>query len=277
MHDRVMDKSRPFPHKVTSAIARAVDPSHANDRQEPTSRLQRIIGNRGSQRMLETASRQSVPPAAAGAETLPADRTQPDEGDVAFAQRAGDSAPSAATPASAEDGDVAEAEKTASASLVITGDGSYDDQPTTSFKTVTFNTTWKGGSKEDYIIVNWLKGYIKKPDGTPFKVSMYGSLVDFDFSAFQVDSVDEDPAYWSAGGVRWNYTVDAADKFSATDRPGPPSFAKGTKAHVDFKTAVYKSADVPSKTSGSLAATPLSSFQTWTYYMEVTDPGKYTH
>jgi Fe-S-cluster containining protein len=89
---------------------------------------------------------------------------------------------------------------------------------------------------------------------------MYGSLVDFDFPAWQVDSVDADPAYWSAGGVRWNYAVDSANQFHATDDPHPPSFATGVKARVQFKTAVYKSADVPAKTAASIAL-PIASPQ----------------
>jgi hypothetical protein len=166
------------------------------------------------------------------------------------------------------------------ASLSIAGDGSYTDNATESRKTVTFNATWSGGAaKEDFIIVNWLKGSMKKPDGNPYKVKMYGSSVDFDFSDWQVDSVDADPAYWSDGGVRWNYSVDAANKFSATDSPGPmyTRDGKGAKAALDFKTAVYKSADVPTTTTGTLSATPLSSFETWSYHVAVLGGGKFSH
>ena len=168
---------------------------------------------------------------------------------------------------------------THTASLSIAGDGSYVDNATESRKNVTFNATWSGGAKEDYIIVNWLKGYLKKPDGTPFKVTMYGSSVDFNFADWRVDSVDADPAYWSSGGTRWRYTVDAPDKFSATDSPGPmyTSDGAGAKAAVDFKTAVYKSSDVPTTTTGTLAATPLSSFQPWTYHVDVLGGGKFDH
>jgi hypothetical protein len=166
-----------------------------------------------------------------------------------------------------------------SASLSITGDGSYVDTATESRKNVKFNVTWSGGNKEDYIIVNWLKGSMLKSSGTPYKVQMYGSSVDFNFSDWQVDSMDADPAYWSSGGTRWRYTVDAADKFHATDSPGPmyTSDGVGAKANVDFKTAVYKSSDVPTTTSGTISATPLSSFQTWSYHVEVLGGGKFKH
>jgi hypothetical protein len=120
---------------------------------------------------------------------------------------------------------------------------------------------------------------MKKPDGTPYKVTMYGSSVDFNFADYQIDSVDADPAYWSAGGTRWNYTVGGANAFSATDAPGPmnTSDGVGAKAHVDFKIAVYKSADVPATTTGSIAATPLSTMHTWSYYANVLGGGKFDH
>jgi hypothetical protein len=204
----------------------------------------------------------------------------------AFAMRAAESGDELDAPlddtnrmAQVPDAGVPDAGVPATASLAITGDGSYADTATESRKNVKFNVTWSGGAKEDYIIVNWLKGSLKKPDGTPFKVTMYGSSVDFNFSSYQVDSVDADPAYWSSGGTRWKYNVDAANKFHATDSPGPmyDSDGAGAKARVDFKTAVYKSSDVPTTTSGSLAATPLSSFQTWTYHVDVLGGGKFKH
>ena len=164
-----------------------------------------------------------------------------------------------------------------SASLALRGLSYHDSVVAGSHKNISFNVTWKGGVKEDYIVVNWLKGSMKDPAGTPFKVFMYGSLVDFDFPTWQVDSVDADPAYWSAGGVRWNYAVDGAHKFHATDDPHPPSWATGVKARIQFKTAVYKSADVPAKTAGSIAAVPLSEFRFWSYHVHVLAPGKFDH
>ncbi len=165
-----------------------------------------------------------------------------------------------------------------SANLSVTSAG-YADSASASNKSVTFDATWSGGVQEDYILVQWLKGYMKKPDGTPYKVTMYGSSVDFNFTDFQIDSVDADPAYWSAGGTRWNYTVGSGNSFSATDAPGPMSDSDGAgaKAHVDFKIAVYKSADVPATTTGSIAAAPLSSWHTWSYHVNVLGGGKFSH
>jgi len=165
-----------------------------------------------------------------------------------------------------------------SASLSVTSAG-YVDSASASNKSVTFNATWSGGVQEDYILVQWLKGYLKKSDGTPYKVTMYGSDVDFNFTNFQIDSIDADPAYWSAGGTRWNYTVGSGNTFSADDAPGPmfDSDGAGAKAHLDFKIAVYKSADVPATTTGSIAATPLSSWHTWSYHVNVLGGGRFSH
>ena len=168
---------------------------------------------------------------------------------------------------------------TPSATLTVTGDSSYTDTATESRKPVRFNVTWSGGKKENYVIVNWLKGYLKKSDGKYLKVKMYGSKVDFNFTGWQVDSQDTDPVYWSDSGGRWNYVVDAADKFHATDNPGPmyTSDGKGAEANLDFKTGVYKAADVPTTTSGTISATPLHSLQPWSYHVLVEGGGKFKH
>jgi hypothetical protein len=168
-----------------------------------------------------------------------------------------------------------------SAGLAITGADYYIDTATESRKDVKFEVIWEGGVKEDYIIVNWGKGYMKDPTGTPYKVQQFGTLVDFDSSNWQVDSLDADPAYWSSDGVRWGYNVEGPNKFSATDQPSPfqTKDGIGAKARVDFKTAVYKSSDVPMTTNadGTIDATPLTPFQYWEYYVEVLGEGKFNH
>jgi hypothetical protein len=165
-----------------------------------------------------------------------------------------------------------------SASLTLTGDA-YSDSATDSTKNIRYNVTWSGGAKEDYLIVQWVKGYIKDSKGKPLKATQYGKETDVDFADWRIDSVDEDPAYWSNASGRWNYTVDGPNKFSATDAPGPvkTSWGVGAEAKVDFKTAVYKSADVPMKTTGTIAATPLSSFQPWAFHVVVQADGKLKH
>lgn len=283
MHERISDQRGTLwaraNHMVHRGIAGAPGPVRAND---ANARLRRLIGNQASPRLLWPHGADLAPSATArsmsdyngarNAEDL--DAPEPDD---TMRRSEGDAGPADAGAPDA--GAVDAGTPSLSASLSITGDGSYADTASESRKNVRFNVTWTGGSKEDYVIVNWLKGYLKKPDGTAFKVTMYGTSVDFNFASHQVDSLDADPAYWSQGGVRWRYTVDAANKFSATDSPGPmyDTDGAGAKARVDFKTAVYKSSDVPATTSGSISATPLSSFETWTYHVNVLGGGKFNH
>jgi hypothetical protein len=164
------------------------------------------------------------------------------------------------------------------ASLTVT-EGSYVDTATESKKDVKFEVTWSGGSKEDYVIVNWVKGYAKNPKGKPFRASLYGSLADTNFPSWKIDSVDADPVYWSDKTGRWNYNTAGANKFWATDSPGPmrTSMGKGTEAKLDFKTGVYKAADVPTTTTGTISATPLHSLQPWSYHVLVEGGGRFKH
>jgi hypothetical protein len=94
---------------------------------------------------------------------------------------------------------------------------------------------------------------------------MYGSLVDANFAATQVDSVDPDPVYWSDSTARWNYTS-TRDGFQATDDPGPPgyTFSKGDETKFKFKIGLYLLSDLPLTTTGALAATPIEE-KDWQY------------
>jgi len=146
------------------------------------------------------------------------------------------------------------------------GNNSYVDSGNTSHKTIQFKVAVPGGlSAADFALVNKLQGSMKKADGTFHKVQMYGSTVDFNFASEQVDSVDPDPIYWSSATARWNYTT-VPGGFQATDDPGPPgySFAKGDVAAVKFKIGLYRLAGVPTTTTGSISATPLSELP-WQY------------
>jgi len=267
MYDRIKGQQKALRRSEVIASGPTLHPPTIQ-RDDPTTRQQRILGNylfgwlqtddvshRGASepRVAQSPARDNV--------VLLEDRDAPEQTDDIVPLQS-----DAGVPADAGSSGTA-----MSASMSITGNGSYADTVDQSFKNVKFNVTWSGGSKEDYLIVNWVKGYVKKPDGTFFKAQLYGSLADINFADWRVDSTDADPAYWSLGTVRWRYTVDAANKFSATDSPGQlkKSYGSGTKARLDFKTAVYKTSDVPTTTSGPLAATPLSSLEPWTYYTEI--------
>lgn len=152
----------------------------------------------------------------------------------------------------------------------------YTDKGGTSRKIIKFNATIpKKKNKKDYVIVNWLKGYMKDEKGNPFKVWMYGNLVNFNFKKWQVDSVDKDPAYWSKGKTRWRYTSTKTG-FFATDNPNPPYWKDGVTCNVDFKVGLYKSKDVPKTTKGSMKASPIGSLLPWEFKATRTK-GKITH
>jgi hypothetical protein len=165
----------------------------------------------------------------------------------------------------------------ANPTLSLSGD-SYTDSGNTSHKNITFDVAVPSGlNKNDYCLVNKLQGSIKKADGTFYKVKMYDNLVDFNFSSEQVDSVDADPVYWSNSSARWNYTSTSGG-FSATDDPGPPghSFAAGDVAAVKFHIGLYKLADVPTTTTGSISATAIQELP-WQYSVKADSAGTITH
>lgn len=157
------------------------------------------------------------------------------------------------------------AKPAAQPSLSLAND-SYTDAGNTSHKNIRFDVSVPAGlTAGEYCLVNKLQGSMRKADGTYHQVQMYGSVVDFNFATEQVDSVDPDPVYWSNATARWNYTATGSG-FYATDDPGPPgyTFNKGDVAAVKFKIGLYRLADVPTTTSGSLSATPIEE-KPWQY------------
>jgi len=181
---------------------------------------------------------------------------------------AGDGGTPAPTPA--------DAGKKSQPTLALAND-TYNDSETESHKKIKFDVTVPSDlTAKDYALVNHLKGFEKNGDGTFFKVKMYGNLVDFNFTSWQVDSVDEDPVYWSDSTARWNYTTTPGG-FFATDDPGPAlSSEKGAVYAVNFKIGLYKLADLPTTTSGTISATAIAE-KPWTYSVTVSDKGAFAH
>jgi hypothetical protein len=179
------------------------------------------------------------------------------------------------TPAPATPGPAAPT-PAAKPSLALSGD-SYNDTAAESHKKISFDVKVPSTlDVKDYALVNRLKGYQKDGSGKYFKVTMYGSPVDFNFPAWQVDSVDADPVYWSSSSGRWNYSK-TADGFTATDDPGPALTSEhGAEYAVNFKIGLYKLADVPTTTSGSIAATAISELP-WQYSVKVSSTGTFSH
>jgi hypothetical protein len=153
----------------------------------------------------------------------------------------------------------------------------YTDTAAASHKNIKFEATIPTSlTKTNYAFVNQLKGYEKSGSGSFFKVTMYGSLVDFNFPSWQVDSVDPDPVYWSDTSARWNYNTTPTG-FTATDDPGPAlSSEHGAKYAVHFKIGLYKLADLPTTTTGTISAKPIAE-QPWEYSVDVSSTGTFSH
>lgn len=151
-------------------------------------------------------------------------------------------------------------------SMWLSGDR-YNDTATTSQKLIQFNAFIPQGlNLRDYAFVNFIRGSYLDAAATPLTVQMYGANVPFNFAAEQVDSVDNDPIYWSDASARWNYNI-SGRTISATDNPGRTSNAVnlGDVANIHFRISLFRVADLPNVTAGNVgAARPLFSLN-WTF------------
>ena len=168
--------------------------------------------------------------------------------------------------------------------IVISFSGnSYMDTATESHKRITFQVDVPQGlNREDYALVNWVKGYAKTGTGNFFVAELYGSDVDVNFANYQVDSLDTDPIYWSDAdaGVRWNYRKEGSRRFTATDDPGGArSTQLGADFNLNFKLQVYRVADLPEATTGNLGGAESKAIATvfWEYKTKVSATGEFSH
>jgi hypothetical protein len=165
----------------------------------------------------------------------------------------------------------------AGATVSLSGD-SYADSGSESHKAIQYNVAIPSGARAtDYALVQLVTGFAKSGDGTFKRAMLYGSLSDINFSSWVVDSVDADPVYWSSSTARWNYSTTAGG-FSASDDPGPARSAdRGAIFALKFRMGVYRIADVPSTTSGTISATALDE-KPWQYSVVVNSTtGAFTH
>ena len=164
-------------------------------------------------------------------------------------------------------------------SFVKSGD-SYNDKNNQSHKRVKFTFMVKDGEDpKECVLVNWVEGSMKMGDGTFFKVRSYGVVTDANHPTKGVDSIDTDPAYWSGGGKRWNYTSENKTTASATDDPGPAlSSEKGAVYALKFDMCVYCIDDVPAAApqSGAGIGTAKQCIP-WQYSVKVKDDGSFEH
>jgi len=232
----------------------------------------RVHGDRRTAPWLDDAGPQ--PGRLKGGESFPDEEGQASDPELKRA-----AGPDAGVPADAGagSGSGSGSAKAAAPTLAASGDNYSADTATESHKAIRFDVTVPSGvTAADYALVNKLKGSQKDGAGKAFKVTMYGKTVDFDFADWQVDSLDEDPVYWSDSSARRNYKATATG-FYATDNPGPAlSTETGAVYAVKFKMGLYKLSDLPAKTTGSISATPLAEYD-WQYSVVVDSHGKFTH
>lgn len=157
----------------------------------------------------------------------------------------------------------------------------YTDTAVDSQKNITFSVhVPKGLKREDYALVNWVKGHMKTGGGGFFKAKMYGVMVDSNYTSYQVDSVDTDPIYWSKPGSRWEFNKVGNRKFTAKDSPGPALNTEvGADYDLDFKLQVYRLSDLPAVTGGNLGGAESKAIATvfWDYKVKVSATGTFTH
>jgi hypothetical protein len=161
---------------------------------------------------------------------------------------------------------------------VSVSDDTYIDSAADSRKKIRFNATTLFRDPTQFALVNWIKGSMLDGTGAPFNVTMYGSTVPANFPGWQVDSVDTDPVYWSAPSSRWNFNTSHTG-FWATDSPGPAlSTELGAVYDLNFRIGLYRMADLPATTSGTLGSASALAEKPWRYSVRV-DPvsGKFTH
>jgi hypothetical protein len=112
-------------------------------------------------------------------------------------------------------------------------------------KEVEFRFKVTDDNPERYALVNFIKGYGKwltKEDGRYGYTQMFGEVVDDNFPNWSIDSLDEDPVYWSNSSARWNYFTIGADTASAVDKPSAPI---GYQISADFKMCIYEIDSIP--------------------------------
>jgi hypothetical protein len=111
---------------------------------------------------------------------------------------------------------------------------------------------------------------MRQADGTNyFLVQMYGSLVDFNFTNSQIDSVDVDPTYWSP--PHCGHHAAGGNVYFVEDAPHPGNYNIGVKCDVSFQIGLYCTNGVP--TTGAASQPSLGTpFDTkmWDYRVTVT-------
>lgn len=166
--------------------------------------------------------------------------------------------------------------------ITVEGD-SYEDHdpnnPGESHKYINFFITplpkmddgWKVASH--FSFVQYVKGYMKLPDGSFVLHKMWGQETDspINFPNFVIDSPDADPEYLTQDNRRPGLERSGQDYFTfyVWDDPRPVDFLVGTKCDLYFATGIYCSKGVP--TTGAESNPPVGTpFHTYDWVYQVT-------
>ena len=157
-------------------------------------------------------------------------------------------------------------------SITQTGN-SYVDTSTESHKVIrhAFSPTPQNATAaQHFCFVQTLQGYFRQANGSNyFLVQMYNSWVDFNFTSSQIDSTDDDPAYWSP--PHYGHHSAGNNVYYVEDDPHPGNYNVGVKCDVSFNIGLYCTNGVPGSGAASQPAlgTPFNT-KTWDYKVTVT-------
>jgi len=124
----------------------------------------------------------------------------------------------------------------------------YTDSPTASTKEILHlfsPSPATDEAAEHFCFVQFLRGFMKGPNGF-FPLPRYGDTngVAFNFSTWQIDSSDDDPAYYSP--PHFGHTTYTNNTYYVFDSPKPGYWAIGVQCNVDFRIGLYCASQTPS-------------------------------
>lgn len=162
---------------------------------------------------------------------------------------------------------------------VEAGTDTYDDQGGESHKKIKFKfKVSSGADPTKCVMVNWVKGFAKDSNGDFFNSKQEGVLEEVNYPDWRVDTIDQDPVYFSDTTGRWRYQSEGSNTFSATDGPGPAlSSEPGTHFAMKFKMCIYCIDDVPDHMAGDVIKSKAIKCIAWQFSVKVARDGSFTH
>ncbi|MDD4016430.1 MAG: hypothetical protein PHV28_00665 [Kiritimatiellae bacterium] len=154
-------------------------------------------------------------------------------------------------------------------------DGPYD-VPTMGYKETIHKfspTPATTVAAQHFCFVQYMKGYMRRGDGSYFEFMQYsGQVTNMYFAAWTLDSLDDDPVYGTYS--HWGHMPDESlpNTYFVWDSPHPNPFDSGTKCDMQFRTGIYCIKGVPETGAANqpYVGTPFEE-KTWVYQVTVTN------